>query len=322
MKVKDEIHNSKPVVPVSLERVGVIDVKMPVGFTFFKKKPVIVIPTFDIFIDLPANQKGIHASRNYEITTDILRKFTGKTYKLENICNDIAVMLLKCHRYATRAEVRAEGEAVVEKHTPKTGLISYEPCNLMASAVAERKRNGSCTVRKLIGVSVTGITACPCAQELLRDASHRELIEQFSLPKDVVSRLLRNLPLATHIQRSYGSLIMEVPAGIEVEVSKMVDIVEKSMSASTYGLLKRVDEAELVKRAVRNTRFVEDCVRFMMKNFANSFPDLPDSTTVTFKQTSSESIHKHNLMAERTITLRELRGTLKVSEKHGKNRRG
>jgi GTP cyclohydrolase-4 len=320
--VKVEIHNLKPMVPVYLGRVGVVGVKMPVGFTFFKRKPVIVIPTFDIFIDLPSNQKGIHASRNYEIATDVLSRFTGKTYKLENICSDIATMLLKSHRYANRAEVKAEGEAVIEKHTPKTGMISYEPCNLTALAVAERKRNDAYSVRKMIGVSVTGITACPCAQELLRDSSRKEIIERFNLPKEVANKILRKLPLATHIQRSHGSLITEVPSGIEIDVSKLVDIVEKSMSASSYGLLKRVDEAELVKRAVRNTKFVEDCVRSMMKNFAKSFPNLPDSTIATFKQISSESIHKHNFMAERTITLRELRKTLKVNDKHAKKRSG
>jgi len=320
--VKLEIHDSKPVVPVSLGRVGVVGVKMPVGFTFFKKKPVIVIPTFDIFIDLPASQKGIHASRNYEITTDVLSKFTGKTYKLENICNDIAITLLKSHRYASRAEVKAEGEAVIEKHTPKTGMISYEPCNLTALAVAERRRRGGCTVRKMIGVSVTGITACPCAQELLRDASRREIIDHFSLSKETVNKILESLPLATHMQRSQGLIITEVPAGIEIDVSRLVDIVENSMSASSYGLLKRAEEAELVRRAVRNPRFVEDCIRFMMKNFAKSFPNLPDSTVVTFKQVSNESVHKHDFMAERTINLRELRKTLRVSGKHGKRRCG
>ena len=67
-----EVHNKKPGVPLSLERVGVSGVKMPIGFVYFENKPTLVVPTFSAYINLPANQKGIHASRNYEIITEVL----------------------------------------------------------------------------------------------------------------------------------------------------------------------------------------------------------------------------------------------------------
>jgi len=299
-----EVHNKKPSVPLSLEKVGVSGVKMPIGFVYFENKPTLVVPTFSAYINLPANQKGIHASRNYEIITEVLEEFAGKTYKLENACSEIAKELLKRHEYASRSVVKAVGEAMVEKTTPKSEMKTYEPCKLIALATARKNHEGNIITRKMVGVGIGGITACPCAQEMLK--------ENFMQGLDEKSRkILEGFPWATHMQRSFGLIITEIPEGFKIDASKLVWIIEKSMSAPSYGLLKRIDEIELVDMAVKNPRFVEDCVRFMMKNFAESFQDFPDKVVVKFKQKSSETIHKHDFVAERVTTLGEIRGELK-----------
>jgi len=311
MKLPD-MQSKRASIPISLQKVGVIGVKTPIGYVSFNGKPLVIVPTFDVFIDLPSNLKGIHASRNYEVIPEILGKHVGQTYKLEDICAIIAKELLDQHKYATRSEVKAYGEVILEETTPKLKNISYESCDLTARAVGRRNgRRGKVNVRKQIGVGITGLTACPCAQEIIRETARKLLADVEKLSKKTASEILAAMPIATHMQRSYGSIFTEVPEGFEVDAARIADVIIKSMSAPTFGLLKRADEAEVVRRATERPRFVEDYIRHMMKNFMLSFPEFPDSVMVAFRVRSSESIHKHDLVAKRRITLGEIRRELK-----------
>ncbi|HLQ41474.1 MAG TPA: GTP cyclohydrolase, FolE2/MptA family, partial [Thermoplasmata archaeon] len=85
------------------------------------------------------------------------------------------------------------------------------------------------------------------------------------------------------------------------------DIVEESLSAPTYGLLKRPDEGRLVEMAHRNPKFVEDVVRDVLDRLLKRYPKMPDTTWVRVKSEAEESIHKHNALAERSTTFGELR---------------
>jgi GTP cyclohydrolase-4 len=306
-----DVQNKRAAIPISLQKVGVVGVKTPIGYVSFDGKPLVIVPTFDIFIDLPSRFKGIHASRSYEVIPEILGRHAGQTYKLEDICAVIAGELLHHHRYATRSEVKAYGEVILEKPTPKLGRISYEACDLTARAVGRRNTDGKVDVRRQIGVGLTGLTACPCAQEILRDFSRRRVVGVEGIPKEVAREVLESTPIATHMQRSYGSIVTEVPEGFELDAARIANVIEDSMSAPTFGLLKRADEAEVVRMATERPRFVEDCIRHMMRNFMRSFPEFPDSVVVEFRVRSSESIHKHDLVARRRITLGEIRHELR-----------
>jgi len=303
------MHEKYPEVGLSLNKVGVVGVKMPIGYVSFKNKPVMIVPIFDAFIDLPSSQKGIHTSRNYEVINDVLSQYVGKTYKLENVCVAISKELLEKHKYATRSEVRARGEAIFKQRTPKTKSLSNESFKLIAKAIAERRPNGSINTRRMIGIGLTGITACPCAREVVKKIAEGEM-EKLDLTKDKRTKILDKIPIATHMQRAYGSILVEIPEGIELEATRLVRIITDSMSSSTFELLKRPDEAELVIRATSNPRFVEDCVRYMMCYFVKEFPNFPDNTHLIFKARSMESIHQHDLIAERITTLGEMRKEL------------
>ncbi|NIM44104.1 MAG: GTP cyclohydrolase I FolE2 [Nitrososphaeria archaeon] len=305
-----DIHEEKPEVAVSLKKVGIMGIKMPIGFVSFEDKPVMILPTFDIYIDLPANQKGIHSSRNYEVTAEVLGSYVGKTYKLENLCAAVSRELFRRHPHATRSEVKAYGEAVFERRTPQTDILTYEPCDISAKAIAKKNFDGSINVRKTVGVGVIGITACPCGEEILKEATRKELESSLKLSGEKLSEILNLLPIATHIQRSYGSIEVEIPEEVDIDAMTLVCIVEDAMSSSSCELLKRSDEVELIKRAIGNARFVEDCVRHMISNVVDIFQELPDDVSFTFRQRNEESIHKHDLVAERNATLGELRKEL------------
>jgi len=142
------------------------------------------------------------------------------------------------------------------------------------------------------------MTACPCAMEMVRaDLEARE--PSVKLPK--------GFPTITHNQRNRTSVILDVPEGAGVEADDLIEIVESSLSAPTYALLKRPEEGRLVEAAHRKPRFVEDVVREVLAQILKRYKALPDAARVSVKSESEESIHKHNAFAERTTTLGELR---------------
>jgi len=88
------------------------------------------------------------------------------------------------------------------------------------------------------------------------------------------------------------------------------------MSSEIYELMKRSDEAHVVEKAHRRPRFVEDCVREMIGGVVSAFPHLADAAYVSARQENLETIHQHNVVAERYGTLGELRHEIATGE-HG-----
>jgi GTP cyclohydrolase I/GTP cyclohydrolase-4 len=90
------------------------------------------------------------------------------------------------------------------------------------------------------------------------------------------------------------------------------------MSSEIYELMKRPDELAVVVKAHENPRFVEDCVREMVRQVVEGYPDLPDEAFVMARQENLETIHRHNVVAERYGTLGELRAELASGEHSGR----
>ena len=82
------------------------------------------------------------------------------------------------------------------------------------------------------------------------------------------------------------------------------------MSSEIYELMKRSDEAQVVEKAHRRPRFVEDCVREMIRGVVEAFPQLNDPAFVEVRQVNLETIHQHNVVAERFGTMGEIRQEL------------
>jgi MptA/FolE2 family GTP cyclohydrolase len=90
-----------------------------------------------------------------------------------------------------------------------------------------------------------------------------------------------------------------------------VEIVEASMGSENYDLLKRPDELFVVEKAHRHPRFVEDAVREMLSQVIATYPDLPDDAYLHARQVNMETIHKHDVFAERGGTAGEIRGEIR-----------
>jgi GTP cyclohydrolase IV len=159
------------------------------------------------------------------------------------------------------------------------------------------------------------MTACPCAQELVQGASRERLVAQ-GFSDDEIERVFASVPVATHNQRGLGTLRVGCPETCDTDIDALalVEIVEASMSSEIYELMKRSDEAAVVEKAHRRPRFVEDCVREMIAGFVAAFPHLGDDSFVSARQENLESIHQHNVVAERFGMLGELRHELATGE--------
>ena len=304
-----DIQASCPAIPINLTRVGVTDVKKMIEIARKGRRPIVLIARFNIFVDLPHDRKGANLSRNFETIDEVLEEAVeAPVYEIEELCSVVARRLLTKHEYASRAEVQMNSEYVVKRKTPVTRMRCQGVADIFAEAVAIRS-DDDIQVRKLVGAEVLGMTACPCAQEIMWDRARKELLN-IGVSDVMVSQFLSRVPMATHNQRGRGTISIEVYDGYDVSLEKLIEIIENSMSSKIFELLKRSDEASVVDTAHRNPKFVEDCVRAMAHLVVKNFSHLPDDSLISIKQINEESIHQHNACAERCATLGELRTEL------------
>ncbi len=310
-----DVQASSPDIKINLTRVGVNNVKKLVEVARPNgKRPVILISEFYIYVDLPSDIKGANLSRNFEAMYEVLEEALNMPiYEVEELCSEVARRVLQLHEYASTAEVGMKCEYMLKRRTPVMKISCQEPATIFAEAKAFRTDNNDVRIKKTIGAEIVGITTCPCAQELMRDKAAEELTKRGVAKEDLIT-FLDAVPLATHNQRGRGILSLEVKDDIKLPLGRIISIIEQSMSAKTYEILKRPDEAEVVATAHKKPMFVEDCVRAMAKRVVESFNELPDDSIVTIKQINEESIHQHDAVAERIASIGDLRRELKESD--------
>jgi len=279
------------------------------------KRPVVFISNFDVYVDLPGSLKGANLSRNFEVIDEVLQQaIDGEVKGIENLCSAVARKLLDRHEYADRTEVLMRSEFMVKRETPVSHTTCHEVVKVHARAIAKRTFREP-IVRKSIGAEVTGMTACPCAQNIMKDRAN-QVLERLGVDQKTIDAFFAEVPMATHNQRGRGFLCIETDDDQHVDLEKIIRILRESMSSGIYELLKRGDESAVVLAAHKNPRFVEDCVREMAKKVLTGFSYLPGDAVVTIKQTNEESIHQHDAYAERRATLAELLDELNGDKNH------
>ena len=306
-----DTQDDAPSVPIKLTRVGVTGVKKLLQLERTNKRPIILLPTFDAFVDLPSDQKGVHMSRNPEAISEVLEDVAkDSTVDVESLCAKIVDRMMTKHEYARRVEISMTTDFMFMKESPVTKNKTQEMAHLIAKAIGFRDDNGNVTIRKSIGAELIGMTVCPCAQESVRESDKTKLLE--FLDEETTQKVLDTVTFASHNQRGIGTLLIEVPEDKYVKAEDLIDIIETSMSSPVCELLKRPDENATVMNAHRNPVFVEDCVRNMMEKIANKYSSFPDDTLITARQENQESIHRHNAFAEKVTTLGELKEELDI----------
>jgi GTP cyclohydrolase IV len=302
----EDVQARAPSVPIGLSRVGVTGVEKVVRIgqeLFFAR--------LECFVDLSSDRKGAHMSRFEEVINEAIGEvvLSESPFRAETLAQRVAE-LVRARQHAQRAEVTIEARYPEHKPAPVSGVGTQEIYTLLGRAVAFE--HGT---RRVVGVSATGITACPCAQELVASGA-RERLREDGFSAHEIERILTRVPVATHNQRGLGTLqigcIEECIA--EIDATSLLEIVESSMSSEIYELMKRSDEVSVVEKAHSRPRFVEDCVREMIAGVVSRFPELDDRTFVSARQENLETIHQHNVLAERYGLLGELRQEISSGE--------
>ena len=264
-------------------------------------REALVSATIDCYVDLDPAQKGVHMSRFPELFEEAIDETIGERLLVERLAEHIARHIVDRQR-AGRADVRIAARYPIERTTPVTGLRTQELVTLVGIATASRERS-----RRAVGVEATGITACPCAQGLVRDSAAERLLEA-GFDGGEIERIFELVPLATHNQRGRGVLYLGTE--LRVDAEDLVGVVESSMSSPIFELLKRPDELFVVEHAHLQPRFVEDVVRHMVKRTLDAYPGLTDGDFVLARQTNFETIHNHDVLAERFGLVGEVRHEL------------
>ena len=300
-----DVQSTIPDIRINLTRVGVKNVKKLVEVSRPDKRPIVFISKFDVFVDLPGSLKGANLSRNFEVIDEVLQQaIDGEVDEIEKLCSVVARKLLDHHEYAERTEVLMRSEFMVKRETPVSNTSCHEVVKVHARAVARRTFREP-IVRKSIGAEVTGMTACPCAQNIMKERA-MYVLQNLGVSKSQIDQFFSEVPMATHNQRGRGFLCIETDDDQHVDLETIIKIIKESISAGIYELLKRGDESYVVLEAHKNPRFVEDCVREMAKKVLTEFDYLSGDSIITIQQTNEESIHQHDAYAERKATIAEL----------------
>ncbi|MEM2871020.1 MAG: GTP cyclohydrolase MptA [Candidatus Caldarchaeum sp.] len=294
MMISRDVQSEEAPKPVEIDWVSVSDVCIPMGELELNGVKFAAVPRIKASVNLPRSQRGIHASRTYEAVRWGVSKVNGSSF--QSLASIIALKLLEQHTYSTSAYVKVWAKFFSSEKTPVSMMDSLEHFEVVLKTYA--KRTGSATsVRNLMGVSATGITACPCAKEVIREIYSK-----------MNGGLSDGMPIATHMQRSYASILVENDDGVSFQ--DLLEVLRRSFSSRTMELLKRPDEAALVVQAVESPRFVEDVVRYAAEAVVEKFPQVADDKTVSIKVKSLESIHQHNLESSLVTTFGKLRRQL------------
>ena len=235
----------------------------------------------------------------------------GETLRAEELAAHIAEQVRE-QQQGLRAEVTIAARYPETVRTPVSELPTQEIYTLLGTAVASERGT-----RTLTGVEAQGMTACPCAQELVAGRS-RERLAADGFTDDEIERVLAAVP-GRHPQPARHRLASHRPARrastLDVDARDLLHIVEQSMSSEIYELMKRSDEVAVVEKAHRNPRFVEDCrPRDGPPRRRGATRSSASGGFVLARQENLETIHRHSVVAERSGLLAEILAELETGE--------
>jgi len=306
-----DLQDSNSSFDLSIDKVGIVGLEKKVEIIQENKK-YSFYPRISALISLPAQQRGIHMSRTSETIEEVINEVILKpTPTIEVVTDRIVRKLLERHPYTSKAEVKLKGKIVVQVRENEQRVIqkSYD---ISSRAKVRKDNNGYVDYNYFIGASAVGMTVCPCAKEMSQEYAEQIINtrKDINISKDDLQKLLNILPFSSHNQRSKGSIEVQIKDlnSHRIDVLDIIDVIEESMSGRIQSVLKRPEEAALVRAAHLKPLFSEDVIREMAKNFIlRDFPNLEDNLKVVFKIESFESIHPHNVYAELKTSIGDLK---------------
>ncbi|MCR1767892.1 GTP cyclohydrolase FolE2 [Burkholderia glumae] len=206
---------------IPIQRVGVKAVRHPLSVRGGTGEIQPSVGTWNLDVQLPADQKGTHMSRFVALLEENDQPLTAEVFR-----GLLASMLVRLEAQAGRIEVSFP--YFVRKTAPVSGVKSLLDYQV---TLAGDVRDG--VTRLFLKVLVPVTSLCPCSKQISQYGAHN--------------------------QRSHVTIDAELNADVPAE--DLIRIAEEEASCELWGLLKRPDEKFVTERAYENPKFVEDLVR-------------------------------------------------------------
>ena len=290
-----EIQDSPPKNSIPIEEVGIRHFRYPASIAIDGNEQRSVLD-IDVSVGLDPDKKGASISR---ITDSILEGLESESEYLDfkNVPEIIYVGIAQKIQYSGKVSVHVKSEAFLPRMT-KTGkesLVSYG----IGSGYSV---NTEMQPTKSIEVSFSGMNACPCTMEKTRSMliSDRPEYEAF----------LRDIPVVTHNQRNIVNIALH-GYDFDIKFSDLINSCERVLGLPQLLKYGMDEEGRQIIDSHKNPKFIEDIVREISAEIIKSFPDLPDSVSLNVSSESLETMHPYNLYAKVTMTVGDLRKSLR-----------
>ncbi|MBL7996635.1 GTP cyclohydrolase I FolE2 [bacterium] len=205
-----------------ISRVGIKNIQYPITVFNYSGHVQRTIGNFEMYVNLPHDQKGTHMSRFIEILND-----NKDGISLDTTSQITAGM--KSELEAETAYLKVTFPYFVEKEAPVTRTKSF--MNYAISILCESADSDKLTLT--IDVPVT--TLCPCSKSISEYGAHN--------------------------QRGLVRVQTRFAHKMSLDFENIINRIEKTSSCEIFALLKREDEKFVTERAYENPVFVEDLVR-------------------------------------------------------------
>jgi GTP cyclohydrolase IB len=248
---------------IALDNVGVTRVALPIRIKEKGGGEQHVQAKANLFVDVPASQKGTHLSRLMQALTS-WAEHPVNSDDIETFLQGVAT-----NSEAVSAEVDIAFRYFVPRTAPVSGLTGFS-----AFDCEFRGRLDDHGFEFVLGVQVPITTLCPCSKEISDYGAHNQ--------RSMVA-----------LQISYDH-----HAGF-MWIEDLVELVSAQGSCPVYPILKRPDEKWVTERAYENPKFVEDVVRDVIVALGAQQQPF---RWLTVECESQESIHEHNAYASKRVT--------------------
>ncbi len=216
-----DIQNSPAGVDMSIDRVGVKDLRYPLVVRNKNDGFQNTVAHVDLYVDLPGSFKGTHMSRFIEA----LQEWSGVLdyYSFKHFLLDVQTRL-----EARRSHVTFNFPLFLNQEAPISKSRALMEYQCMFSGELEVDNPSM-----FAGVEVPVMTVCPCSLAISENGAHSQ--------RAVVK-----------INAKFEGLLW---------LEDLISIAQNSASSPVYGLLKREDEKYVTEQSFANPCFVEDVVR-------------------------------------------------------------
>ena len=159
----NDLQAASPEVHLALTRAGVTGVHKVIRIAHAGSE-LVYYADIDAYVDLDPKQKGVHMSRFPETVSEAIDQVViGESLHVEDLAERIASQIVE-RQQALRSEVMIRAKFPVTRRTPVTDLPTQEIYTLIGHALSNTDHS-----RRMVGVEVRGLNACPCAQGLVRE---------------------------------------------------------------------------------------------------------------------------------------------------------